>query len=45
MIRNSAGAARMRKGIHGYFYGDKAQYIGGTYFVPEGVGAFVTEKQ
>ncbi|MDO5090354.1 MAG: hypothetical protein Q4D61_02300 [Cardiobacteriaceae bacterium] len=33
------------QGIHGYFYGDKAQHIGGTYFVPEGSGAFVTEKQ
>lgn len=33
------------KAIRGYFYGDKAQHIGGTYYVPEGGGAFVTEKQ
>lgn len=33
------------KAISGYFYGDQAQHIGGAYYVPEGAGAFITEKQ
>lgn len=32
------------RGIRGYFYGDRAQHIGGAYYVPEGGGAFITEN-
>lgn len=33
------------EGIRGNFYGKNAEYIGGVYYVPEGSGAFMTEKQ
>ncbi|MDO4777910.1 MAG: hypothetical protein Q4A06_10770, partial [Cardiobacteriaceae bacterium] len=32
------------QGIRGYFYGNRAQYIGGAYYVPEGGGAFITKN-
>ncbi|MDO4776858.1 MAG: hypothetical protein Q4A06_05300, partial [Cardiobacteriaceae bacterium] len=37
--------AAENKGIRGNFYGKHAEHIGGVYYIPEGSGAFMTEKQ